>query len=67
MTHGLTSDSGQVAAQAFQVLGEVDLADPDPNPAAVFLYYDHPTAADRVRFCLTYDPWSKGRTGEFIR
>ena len=32
VTHGLTPDSGQVAAQAFQILGEVDLADPDPNP-----------------------------------
>ena len=30
----------KVAAQAFQVLGEVDLADPDPNPANVFLYYE---------------------------
>ncbi len=28
VTRGLTPDSAQVAAQAFQVLGEVDLADP---------------------------------------
>jgi STE24 endopeptidase len=27
VTHGFTPDSAQVAAQAFQVLGEVDLAD----------------------------------------
>ena len=32
VTHGLTPDSGQVAAQAFQVLGEVDLDYPDPSP-----------------------------------
>lgn len=67
VTHGLTPDSGQVAAQAFQVLGEVDLADPAPNPAAVFLFYSHPSIPDRVRFSLTYDPWSHGGQGEFVK
>jgi len=67
VTHGLTPDSGQVAAQAFQKLGEVDLADPDPNAVDVFLFYDHPTMADRVQFSLTYDPWAKGRSGEFVK
>lgn len=67
VTHGLTPDSAQVAAQAFQVLGEVDLADPDPNPVDVFLYYDHPTISDRVRFALTYNPWQDGGTGEFVK
>lgn len=67
ITHGLTPDSSQVAAQSFQVLGEVDLADPDPNPTEVFLFYDHPSIPDRVQFCLTYDPWSKGQQGEFVK
>ncbi|MGA8222127.1 MAG: M48 family metalloprotease, partial [Candidatus Acidiferrales bacterium] len=67
VTHGLTSDSGQIGAQAFQVLGEVDLADPDPNPVDVFLFYDHPAIPDRVRFCLTYDPWSRGDQPEFAK
>lgn len=67
VTHGLTPDSGQVAAQAFQVLGEVDLADPDPNPVQVFLFADHPPISERVRFCLTYDPWSQGGHGEFVK
>jgi len=67
VTHGLTPDFGQVAAQAFQVLGEVDLADPDPNPVQVFLFYDHPSIPDRVQFCLTYDPWAKGQQGEFVK
>lgn len=66
VTHGLTPDSGEVAAQAFQVLGEVDLADPAPNPVDVFLFYDHPPIPDRIRFCLTYDPWSKGEQPEFV-
>jgi len=67
VTHGLTPDSGQVGAQAFQVLGEVDLADPDPNPVDVFLFYDHPSIPDRIQFCLTYDPWSKGGHAEFVK
>jgi len=67
VTHGLTPDSGQIAAQAFQVLGEVGLSDPDPNPINVFLFYSHPPIAERVRFCLTYDPWSSGGQGEFVK
>jgi Zn-dependent protease with chaperone function len=67
VTHGLTPDSGQVAAQGFQILGEVDLADPDPNPVEVFLYYSHPSIPDRIQFALTYDPWSKGGQGEFVK
>jgi STE24 endopeptidase len=67
VTHGLTPDSGPVAAQGFQKLGEVDLADPDPNPMDVFLFYSHPTISERVRFSLTYDPWSKGEPPQFVK
>ena len=67
VTHGLTPDSSQVAAQAFQILGEVDLADPDPNPLNIFMFYSHPAIPDRVRFALTYDPWSKGEQPEFVK
>ncbi len=66
VTHGLTPDSGEVAAQAFQILGEVDLADPAPNPVDVFLFYDHPPIADRILYSLTYNPWSHGGAGEFV-
>lgn len=66
VTHGLTPDSGQVAAQAFQVLGDVGLADPEPSRLEVFMFYDHPAIPDRIRFSLSYDPWSKGGHGEFV-
>ncbi len=56
VTYGLTPDAGQVQAQALQILGEVDLGDPDPNPVDVFMFYDHPPFADRIRFALEYDP-----------
>ena len=67
VTHGLLPDSGQVAAQAFQVLGEVDLSDPAPSPVTVFMFYSHPTNPDRIRFSLTYDPWDKGEQPEFVK
>jgi Zn-dependent protease with chaperone function len=67
VTHGLTPDSGQIAAQAFQVLGDVDLADPDPDEIDIFLFYSHPAIRDRVQFSLTYDPWSKNEQPEFVK
>ena len=66
VTHGLTPDSGEVAAQAFQILGEVDLSDPAPNPVDIFLFYSHPPIPARVRYSLTYDPWARGGTGQFV-
>jgi len=67
VTHGLTPDSSQVAAQAFQILGEVDLSDPTPSPVTVFMFYSHPTIPDRIRFSLTYDPWDQGEQPEFVK
>lgn len=67
VTHGLTPDFGQVAAQAFEVLGESALSNPEPNPVDVFLFFTHPSIPDRIQFCLTYDPWSHGGSGEFVK
>ena len=46
--HGLMPDSADVAAHAFQVLGEVDLADPNPHPLVEWFFYDHPAIAKRI-------------------
>jgi STE24 endopeptidase len=67
VTHAVIPDSGQAAANSFQIEGESSLADPDPDPVNVFLFYDHPPVSDRVRFSLTYDPWSKGAQPEFLK
>jgi len=67
VTHGLTPDSGQVAAQAFNILGDVDLSDPDPKRWVIFLFYDHPAIPDRIQYSLHYDPWANGGTGEFVK
>ncbi|MGB8541703.1 MAG: M48 family metallopeptidase [Candidatus Acidiferrales bacterium] len=67
VTHGLTPDSAQTAAQSFQILGEVDLSDPEPNPVDVFLFYSHPPIPDRIQFALAYNPWANGGSGEFVK
>lgn len=67
ITHGLTANSSQVAAQSFETLGRIDLSDPAPNPVDVFMFYTHPTIAERIRFALTYNPWSHGGHGEFVK
>lgn len=64
--HGVVPDVSQVAACADQILGEVDLEEPEPSPLAVFWFYDHPPIAERIQFSLHYDPWSQGRAPEFI-
>lgn len=66
ITHGLIPDAGEVGAQSFQILGEIGLSDPDPNPLNVILFYDHPPVSDRVQFCLAYDPWSQGKLPELV-
>jgi Zn-dependent protease with chaperone function len=67
ITHGLTPDSGEVAARSFQLLGEMNLEDPAPTRWEIFWYYDHPWIGDRIRFSLEYDPWVAGGTGEFVK
>jgi Zn-dependent protease with chaperone function len=67
VVHGIVPDSPQVAARAFQVLGEVDLADPEPSPFIEFWLYSHPSIAERVQFTLHYDPWGKGESPQFVK
>ncbi|HEY6420469.1 MAG TPA: M48 family metallopeptidase, partial [Candidatus Binataceae bacterium] len=67
VTHSIVPDSGEVAAQAFQVLGEADLGDPNPSPFVKFWFLDHPSLNDRILFARSYDPWSKGEPPEFVR
>jgi STE24 endopeptidase len=67
VTRGIISDPGQACAYSFQNYGEKVLVDPEPNPLQVFLFYDHPPVRDRVRLCVTYDPWSKGDSPQFVK
>jgi STE24 endopeptidase len=67
VTHGIVPDAGQAFARSFQIYGETVLVDPDPNPIDVFLFFDHPTVADRINLGVTYDPWSKGESPQFVK
>jgi STE24 endopeptidase len=65
--HGLIPDSEEVAAHAFQVLGEMDLSDPNPPPVITFWLYSHPPLADRLVFAHSYDPWAKGESPKYVK
>jgi len=65
--HGIVPESPRAAAEAFQLLGEANLADPDPGPFITFWLYDHPPLADRLRFAAEYDPWGKGEAPRYVK
>lgn len=64
--HGIVANPGEVAAQAFQVEGEIDLQDPEPPAFIEFWLYDHPAVNDRILFSRTYDPWAKGEKPKYV-
>lgn len=64
--HGLVPDSKEVTSHAFQVLGEVDLDEPNPNRFIEFWLYSHPSISERIAFTQSYDPWSAG-TPKYIK
>ncbi|HEY1424692.1 MAG TPA: M48 family metallopeptidase [Candidatus Acidoferrum sp.] len=67
LIHGIVPNSAQVAAHAFQALGEQDLADPNPPPFITFWMYSHPPLAERLVFAHGYDPWGKGQPPMYIK
>jgi len=67
VTHGTVPNSQEVAAHAFQVMGELDLADPNPSPFITFWLYSHPPLAERLKFAHDYDPWSKGEAPKYVK
>ena len=66
VTHGVVPDSRQAAAEAFQILGELDLADPQPSAFIKIWLYSHPPLAERLEFASGYDPWAKGEPTRFV-
>ena len=67
VTHGLFPDNGEVAASAFQKLGEKSYDYPMPNPLLVFWSYDHPSIRERILFSLHYDPWRTPAGPKYVR
>ena len=56
LIHGIIPNANEVAAHVFQVLGEQDLADPNPSKFITFWLYSHPPLDDRLRFAHDYKP-----------
>jgi STE24 endopeptidase len=65
--HGQVPNPEEVAAHAFQVLGELDLADPNPPGFITFWLYSHPPMAERLVFAHSYDPWAKGESPKYVK
>jgi Zn-dependent protease with chaperone function len=66
VVHGIVPEPQQAAAEAFQILGEINLSDPDPPAFIRFWLYSHPPLNERVLFVRSYDPWSKGEKPRFV-
>lgn len=58
--HGIVNDPQKVAQQTFQLLGEMSLTDPNPNPFVEFWTFNHPSVASRAAFAEKYNPWIAG-------
>ncbi len=66
LAYGTVPDPNAADARSFQVLGQEDLADPDPSPFIKFWLYTHPPLEDRIRFALSYKPWAEGKPLELV-
>jgi STE24 endopeptidase len=67
VTHGILPNSQEVAAQSFQKMGDIDLADPHPSKFITFWLYSHPPLGKRLQFAHNYDPWSKGESPKYVK
>jgi Zn-dependent protease with chaperone function len=66
VAYGIVADPNAAEARAFQVLGEDDLADPDPDPFIKFWLYTHPPLDERIHFANAYKPWAEGKPLELL-
>jgi Zn-dependent protease with chaperone function len=67
VTHGIVPGARQAGVRFFEISGVTNLADPDPNPFIVFWMFDHPSDPDRILFMKNYDPWTNGRSPEYVK
>ncbi len=64
--HGIVADPQATAKQAFQVLGEQSLVDPNPSPFVEFWTFSHPSISSRAAFAATYNPWAPGQHPKYF-
>lgn len=66
VAYGIVPDPNAAEVQALQILGEEDLADPDPSPFIKLWLYTHPPLEERIRFAASYKPWAEGKPLELL-
>ncbi len=64
--HGLLPAPQRSARNAFQILGELSLSDPDPSEFTVLWMYSHPDIQTRAIFARSYDPWAPGAQPKYF-
>jgi Zn-dependent protease with chaperone function len=64
--HGVVADPQSTAQQSFQLLGEIGLDDPNPNPFVVFWTFTHPSISSRAAFARSYNPWEPGQHPKYF-
>lgn len=64
--HGIVANPQEVAQQSFQLLGEMSLTDPNPNPFVEFWTFSHPSVASRAAFAAKYNPWIAGQHPKYF-
>lgn len=64
--HGIVPSPGAAAAGLFQLCRERCFPDAELSGIPGFWFRDHPTDEERIRFAVTYDPWSHGRHPRYI-
>ncbi|HLG96983.1 MAG TPA: M48 family metallopeptidase [Bryobacteraceae bacterium] len=65
--HGIVPNSSEVAAESLRILAEADLTEPSPSSFVRVWFYNHPPLDERVRFAYDYNPWTSGRTPQFVK
>jgi STE24 endopeptidase len=67
VVHGLVANPQAAAQGAFDVLGAVSYADPNPNQFYEFWTYSHPAIGRRAAFGHFYDPWAPGMEPKYFK
>ncbi len=67
VAYGVVRDPNAAEARSLQILGEEDLADPEPGRFVKFWLYTHPPLDERMRFALNYKPWAEGKPMQLVR
>jgi Zn-dependent protease with chaperone function len=67
VVHGLVADPQATMQGAFDVLGRISYADPNPSQFYEFWTYSHPSIGRRAAFAKVYDPWAPGVEPKYFK